>query len=194
MKIKHGYMTSAVVAVNTPPIATIIITSPRRHNSILIHKAMFEIQKSKPLPLNTPYHIVFGCNSLCESRRRQANKDEKSKILDHSTQRRPLQAFNATLSRTIAAGLNIHLLHLTFPASHAGLPESCENIDALPSLHLAPNFFAAINMLCQEAETAVQRIQPPPTCLISDMGLPWTAEIALNSEKFFRNISDQLIA
>nr|GMC81922.1 UDP-glycosyltransferase 73C3-like [Ipomoea batatas] len=93
----------------------------------------------------------------------------------------PLNAarFNATLSRATAAGLNIHLLHLTFPAAAAGLPESCENIDALPSLHLAPNFFAAINMLRHEAETAVEKIQPPPTCLISDMGLPWTAEIAL---------------
>nr|GMC79017.1 hypothetical protein Iba_chr04aCG7020 [Ipomoea batatas] len=79
MKIKLGYMTSGVVAVNTPPIATFIITSPRRQKVIVIHKALFEIQKSKPLPLNTPYRVVFGCNSLCERRRRQANKNEKVK-------------------------------------------------------------------------------------------------------------------
>ncbi|XP_019162802.1 PREDICTED: UDP-glycosyltransferase 73C3-like [Ipomoea nil] len=93
----------------------------------------------------------------------------------------PLNAarFRATLSRAVAAGLNIHLLELRFPSSDAGLPESCENFDALPSLDLAPSFFAAINMLRQEAETVVERMEPRPSCLISDMGLPWTAEIAL---------------
>lgn len=87
--------------------------------------------------------------------------------------------FRATLSRPMASGVKIQVLELRFPSSEAGLPDGCENIDALPSLDLASNFFAAINMLRQEAETVVERIEPRPSCLISDMGLPWTAEIAL---------------
>ncbi|CAH9147620.1 unnamed protein product [Cuscuta epithymum] len=87
--------------------------------------------------------------------------------------------FRSTLSRAVSSGLKIQVLELRFPTSESGLPEGCENIDLLPSLDMAPKFLAAINSLRQEAEQVLERLDPPPNCLISDMGLPWTAEIAL---------------
>ncbi|KAL4606012.1 hypothetical protein ACB092_09G071400 [Castanea dentata] len=67
----------------------------------------------------------------------------------------PLNAarFNTILEQAKASNLNIEFVSLRFPGQEAGLPEGCENLDALPS--------------------------SLPNCIISDICLPWTTEIGL---------------
>ncbi|XP_073317516.1 UDP-glycosyltransferase 73C25-like [Primulina huaijiensis] len=89
--------------------------------------------------------------------------------------------FSTTIDRATESGLEIHLLKIRFPSSEAGLPEGCENLDSLPSLDLASNFFVALSLLQKEVGELFEELKPRPNCLISDMGLPWTTQIA---EKF----------
>lgn len=88
--------------------------------------------------------------------------------------------FSSTITRAIKSGLRIQILTLKFPSVEVGLPEGCENIDMLPSLDLASKFFAAISMLKQQVENLLEGINPSPSCVISDMGFPWTTQIAQN--------------
>ncbi|KAJ4723640.1 Glycosyltransferase [Melia azedarach] len=92
----------------------------------------------------------------------------------------PLNAarFEATLARAIESGLQIQILRLQFPCRDVGLPEGCENLDMVPSLGLAPNFFKAANMLQEQVEKLFGEIKPQPNCIISDHCLPYTAHIA----------------
>ncbi|KAJ4723637.1 Glycosyltransferase [Melia azedarach] len=92
----------------------------------------------------------------------------------------PLNAarFEATLARAIEFGLQIQILRLQFPCRDVGLPEGCENLDMVPSLGLAPNFFKAANMLQEQVEKLFGEIKPQPNCIISDHCLPYTAHIA----------------
>ncbi|KAL3628430.1 UDP-glucoronosyl and UDP-glucosyl transferase [Castilleja foliolosa] len=89
--------------------------------------------------------------------------------------------FGSTIDRAVKAGLQIKLLEIRFPSVEAGLPEGCENLDTLPSLDMAANFFIALNLLQKEARQVFDEMQPRPSCIISDMGLPWTTQLA---EKF----------
>ncbi|KZV15225.1 UDP-glucosyltransferase [Dorcoceras hygrometricum] len=95
----------------------------------------------------------------------------------------PLNAkrFSPTIDRATESGLEIHLVEIRFPSSEAGLPEGCENLDSLPSLDLASNFFVALGLLQKQVGDLFEELEPRPNCLISDMGLPWTTQIA---EKF----------
>ncbi|GAB2272265.1 UDP-glucoronosyl and UDP-glucosyl transferase [Dionaea muscipula] len=87
--------------------------------------------------------------------------------------------FKPSISRaTDQYGLNIKILELMFPSKAAGLPEGCENLDMLPSLSLAMNFMVAIGMLKEQLEQRLQEMNPQPDCIISDMGFPWTTELA----------------
>lgn len=73
----------------------------------------------------------------------------------------------------------IRLIEIPFPCREAGLPEGCENLDLIPTKEMVINFFVAVGMLRKPVEDLVQReLQPPPSCIISDMGLHWTGEIA----------------
>jgi len=87
--------------------------------------------------------------------------------------------FKTTFSRAVESGLQIQLIQLQFPCEEAGLPEGCENIDMLPSIDLALNFFTAIDMLHQPMDKLFQNLTPRPSCIISDMCLPWTADLAI---------------
>ncbi|KAL0309646.1 UNVERIFIED_CONTAM: UDP-glycosyltransferase 73C5 [Sesamum radiatum] len=89
--------------------------------------------------------------------------------------------FGSTVARAVSAGLQIQLVEIRFPSVEAGLPEGCENLDSLPSLDMATNFFVALNLLQKEVEQVFDEMKPRPSCLISDMGLPWTTQTA---EKF----------
>lgn len=86
--------------------------------------------------------------------------------------------FSKTIARATESGLQIQLLELHFPCTEAGLPDGCENLDMLPSLDMAGKFFVAISMIRQEVEQIIEKLTPKPNCLISDMGFPWTAQIA----------------
>ncbi|CAN4099181.1 unnamed protein product [Withania somnifera] len=92
----------------------------------------------------------------------------------------PLNAirFTAVIDCAISSGLLIRVLELQFPAKEAGLPEGCESADVLPALAFRRNFFAAIDMLQDQAEKLLQEMKPKPSCIISDTHIAWTAETA----------------
>ncbi|KAF7811006.1 scopoletin glucosyltransferase-like [Senna tora] len=69
----------------------------------------------------------------------------------------------------------IDLVPIKFPCLEAGLPEGCENADAIPPSSL-PNFFKAIHMLQHPFEQLL--LQYRPDCIISDMFLSWTTHLA----------------
>ncbi|KAL5546023.1 hypothetical protein UlMin_005710 [Ulmus minor] len=86
--------------------------------------------------------------------------------------------FEAVLARAMESGLQIQLFLLEFPCEEAGLPDSCQNVDTLPSSQLLPNFFTALSLLEQPAEKLANELIPKPNCIISDMCFPWTINIA----------------
>ncbi|PNX85499.1 UDP-glycosyltransferase 73C1-like protein, partial [Trifolium pratense] len=81
-------------------------------------------------------------------------------------------------SSILARYLDIQVIQLQFPCKEFGLPEGCENLDMLPSLAIASDFFKASRSLKQEAEKLFEELTPPPSCIISDMCLPYTIHIA----------------
>ncbi|KAL4605639.1 hypothetical protein ACB092_09G044600 [Castanea dentata] len=86
--------------------------------------------------------------------------------------------FKTILARAVDSGLQINVIQLDFPSEEAGLPEGCENIDMLPSPDLIFNFFTATSMLQQPVEKLFEKLTPRPRCIISDMTLPWTVNLA----------------
>ncbi|XP_050113612.1 UDP-glycosyltransferase 73C1-like [Malus sylvestris] len=86
--------------------------------------------------------------------------------------------YQTVISRAIDSGLLIRLIQLKFPSEEAGLPEGCENFDKLPSHGLAVTFFAATALLQPQVEEVFEEMTPKPNCIISDMCLPWTIDIA----------------
>ncbi|KAI3994244.1 hypothetical protein MKX01_012501 [Papaver californicum] len=87
--------------------------------------------------------------------------------------------FKNVVDRSVESGLPIRLLILPFPsAEKTGLPEGCENIDALPSPEWAIKFLNATASLQEPFEQAFVDLEPVPRCIISDMAFPWAAKIA----------------
>lgn len=86
--------------------------------------------------------------------------------------------FKSVVARANESNLRIKMCELSFPSAKAGLPEGCENFDMLPSAELGMNFFAAASMLQEPVEKVLQELQPAPCCIISDMCLPWTTDVA----------------
>ncbi|KAL4605640.1 hypothetical protein ACB092_09G044700 [Castanea dentata] len=86
--------------------------------------------------------------------------------------------FETCLARAIESGLQIRVIPLRFPCEEAGIPEGCDNLDKLPSLELGTNFFTSTCMLHQPVEDLFEKLTPQPSCIISDMCLPWTSDIA----------------
>ncbi|KAL4560467.1 hypothetical protein LXL04_032619 [Taraxacum kok-saghyz] len=82
------------------------------------------------------------------------------------------------IDRAIESNLKIQILELQLPFAEAGLPEGCENFDLLPSAAYIGNLLKATKMLENPAERMLQALNPPPSCIISDGGLPWTTDIA----------------
>ncbi|KAJ4977646.1 hypothetical protein NE237_008426 [Protea cynaroides] len=92
----------------------------------------------------------------------------------------PLNAFRlkAIIDRAAESGLRIQLLQLRFPCTEAGLPDGCENLDHVPTRKMLKNFFDAASMLQPALEQSLQEMDPNPSCIISDIGLPWTSHTA----------------
>ncbi|XP_062117402.1 UDP-glycosyltransferase 73C25-like [Humulus lupulus] len=86
--------------------------------------------------------------------------------------------FERVLARAVETGLNINLIQLRFPSKEVGLPEECENFDTMPSLACASKLLLAASMMQQPAEKRFEELKPRPNCIISDMCLPWTINIA----------------
>ncbi|KAI4378709.1 hypothetical protein MLD38_016149 [Melastoma candidum] len=89
--------------------------------------------------------------------------------------------FRSTILRAVHSGLDIRLHEIVFPSSDFGLPEGCENIDALPSMDLMMNFLNAARTLRDPLGKFIEQVSPRPAGVISDKYLDWTAEVALNS-------------
>ncbi|WOG92675.1 hypothetical protein DCAR_0311950 [Daucus carota subsp. sativus] len=89
--------------------------------------------------------------------------------------------FGAVINRAIDSGLPIRLLEVQFPSVESGLPEGCESFDELPSYSLTINFFSAKSMLQEPVEKLLGEVRPPPSCILSDKHVFWTAKTA---EKF----------
>lgn len=87
---------------------------------------------------------------------------------------------NASRFTSTFSNSQIRLLEVQFPYQEAGLPEGCENLDMLPSLGTGLDFFNAANSntLKEQVEKLFEELNPPPSCIISDMTLHYTANIA----------------
>ncbi|KAL8225351.1 hypothetical protein R6Q57_017908 [Mikania cordata] len=92
----------------------------------------------------------------------------------------PLNAirYGPKLQQDINSGLPVRFLELPFPATENGLPEGCESAEALPGLHLLPNFSAAVDMLQQRLEERFDSLNPRPVCIISDKFMLWSDDTA----------------
>ncbi|XP_020210863.1 UDP-glycosyltransferase 73C2 [Cajanus cajan] len=86
--------------------------------------------------------------------------------------------FTSIFDRYIESGFQIRLAQLQFPCKEGGVPDGCENLDMIPSLGMAATFFNATNFLQQPAEKLFEELTPPPSCIISDMCLPYTNHVA----------------
>ncbi|CAJ1890978.1 unnamed protein product [Sphenostylis stenocarpa] len=86
--------------------------------------------------------------------------------------------FTSIFDRYVESGFQIRLVQLQFPCKEAGVPDGCENLDMIPSLGMAADFFNATNFLRQPAEKLFEELTPTPSCIISDMCLPYTNHIA----------------
>ncbi|OIT02085.1 udp-glycosyltransferase 73c3 [Nicotiana attenuata] len=85
---------------------------------------------------------------------------------------------STTIGRAIRSGLLIRVVELQFRAKEAGLPEGCENQNAVPGLKFRRQLFAAIDMLQEQAEKLLEHMKPKPSCIVSDAYVAWTAETA----------------
>ncbi|KAL1815908.1 hypothetical protein ACET3Z_018482 [Daucus carota] len=85
--------------------------------------------------------------------------------------------FRSIVDRAVESGLEIRLLDLDFPASEAGLPEGCENMDSI-SRDMIKNFFVASQMLQRPFEELFDQLSPRPSCIVSGKNLAWTVETA----------------
>ncbi|MED6144962.1 UDP-glycosyltransferase [Stylosanthes scabra] len=86
--------------------------------------------------------------------------------------------FTSTFARYIESGYQIRLIQLQFQYKEAGLPEGCENLDMLHSLGNALSLFNATSLLREPVERIFEELSPPPSCIVSDMCLPYTIHIA----------------
>ncbi|XP_047956889.1 UDP-glycosyltransferase 73C6-like [Salvia hispanica] len=88
----------------------------------------------------------------------------------------PLNAkrYNSTLN----SSPRIQLIPLHFPCREAGLPDGCENLDALNSLDLARQFFHACRLLKAPLHDLIRRLHPAPNCIISTSAISWTQDLA----------------
>ncbi|KAL3381171.1 hypothetical protein AABB24_001342 [Solanum stoloniferum] len=86
--------------------------------------------------------------------------------------------FTAAIDRAIRSGLLIRVVELEFKGKEAGFPEGCENHNDAPGLNYRRQFFAAIDMLQEEAEKLLEEMKPKPSCIISDTFVTWTVDTA----------------
>ncbi|KAJ4830986.1 hypothetical protein Tsubulata_009305 [Turnera subulata] len=88
------------------------------------------------------------------------------------------QRIQATVARGADSGLRIKLIEVPFPSDKAGLPNKYESVDMMPSLRLGKEFFEATYIMQESVETLFEQLTPKPSCIIADMTLPYTANIA----------------
>ncbi|KAI4378708.1 hypothetical protein MLD38_016148 [Melastoma candidum] len=87
----------------------------------------------------------------------------------------------STVLRAVNSGLDFRLHEIVFPSSDFGLPEGCENVDALPTRDHLMSFLLAARTMQGPLEGFVEEAKPRPTCIVSDKGFSWTEDVARKS-------------
>ncbi|XP_057785691.1 UDP-glycosyltransferase 73C6-like isoform X2 [Salvia miltiorrhiza] len=88
------------------------------------------------------------------------------------------QRYKPILDTSAAQNLRIQMIPLHFPCREAGLPDGCENLDTLNSLHLARQFFHACKLLQAPLRALIHQLRPAPNCIISTSAISWTQDLA----------------
>lgn len=128
------------------------------------------------IPFMTPGHTI----PLIDISRMVAERGVTVTIFSTPTN---AKRFESVIAREVEAGFHIQviLLQLQLPLQQVGLPQSCETVDLLPSMDMVSKFVEATSLLQPSIEEFLKLLEPSPTCIVSDMCLPWTAHLA---EKF----------
>ncbi|XP_058068784.1 scopoletin glucosyltransferase-like [Magnolia sinica] len=85
-------------------------------------------------------------------------------------------ALEKTIERTRCSGHQIETHCLEFSSSHAAVSDGSENIDAKQTVDNFVDLTKAVGMLQEPFERLVE--EHHPDCIISDMFLPWTVDVA----------------
>jgi UDP-glucosyl transferase 73C len=93
----------------------------------------------------------------------------------------PLNAiqYKTSINNEIESGSQIQLLEVKFPNVEAGIPEGCESLETLPSMDLRENFLIAVNLLQHPIEELFEKLEPFPSCIISDKHIPSLADTSI---------------
>ncbi|XP_044488728.1 scopoletin glucosyltransferase-like [Mangifera indica] len=74
-------------------------------------------------------------------------------------------------------GIEIDVKIIKFPSGEAGLPEGCENLDAISNIvEMAAKFLKATTLLREPLEELLGECKPD--CLVADMFFPWATAAA----------------
>ncbi|XP_047964306.1 UDP-glycosyltransferase 73C4-like [Salvia hispanica] len=103
---------------------------------------------------------------------------QRGLIVSIITTPRNFTRYSAAIAHAASTGLQIRMIPLDFPGEEAGLPRGCENMDSLTSIDLAPEFFAACEMLEAPLLKLMAELRPRPSCVVSTNALPWTQRVA----------------
>nr|GEY23706.1 UDP-glycosyltransferase 73E1-like [Tanacetum cinerariifolium] len=87
--------------------------------------------------------------------------------------------FKSVIDCPVEAKLKIQVLELELPLTKVGLPKGHKNFDLLPSADQALIMYSAMKLLEKQAEKVLSVLCPPPSCIISDGGFPWTSDVAM---------------
>ncbi|KAF8019211.1 hypothetical protein BT93_G0026 [Corymbia citriodora subsp. variegata] len=85
--------------------------------------------------------------------------------------------FLKSIAKSQDSGFDINVVTVTLPLKDVGLPEDCDNQSKATTVEMFEQFLTAVMMLDKQLKLLIEKLAPD--CLISDMFLPWTAEIAV---------------
>ncbi|XP_010028418.2 scopoletin glucosyltransferase [Eucalyptus grandis] len=84
--------------------------------------------------------------------------------------------FLKSIAKPRDSGFDIDVVTVSLPLKDVGLPEDCDNLNKAATMDMHRQFMRAVMMLDRQLELLMEKLAPD--CLISDMFLPWTTEIA----------------
>ncbi|CAL1410144.1 unnamed protein product [Linum trigynum] len=90
----------------------------------------------------------------------------------------PLNAplFSGKIRRDAQSGLPIETHIIEFPCAEAGLPEGCENVNAIKSPELMIPFFKSMAVFQRPVEDLLRNWRPD--CIVADVVFTWATETA----------------
>ncbi|CAN0846374.1 Scopoletin glucosyltransferase [Linum grandiflorum] len=90
----------------------------------------------------------------------------------------PLNAllFSHKIKRDAEQGLRIQTHIIDFPFAEAGLPEGCENVNAIKSPDMLFPFFMSMHAFRQPVEQLLKLWKPD--CIVADLFFPWATQSA----------------